>query len=82
MKVRGLTYTETQLRFELAGLPSSRSTVTRYLREAGIVANRLTYKTRRFDPSQVDAAIARIIRAGTAAAAPARTSKRKTNGKT
>lgn len=75
MKLRGYSYAQVQARFQLAGLPSSRSTVTRILRAAGIVANRITYKTRRFDQRRVDSAIANLIRTGPAAG-PVRHSRR------
>jgi hypothetical protein len=58
----GLDYVDVALLFRAAGLPHSRSSVTRALRSHNCRPRRVTYKTIRFDPDHVQAVIERILK--------------------
>jgi len=58
----GLDYSDVSLLFRAAGLPHSRSSVTRALRSHKCRPRRVTYKTVRFDPDKVQAVIERILK--------------------
>ena len=65
MKIRGLSYEQVCRRFAKAGLPASRSSVTRAFRWHGIDPARITYKTVRWKPADVHHVIKILLSVGT-----------------